>query len=119
MLVVRAVAEEIEGHVVTAAVDGQGVIWVIVNPSVVHDLYRVVGELLTELVGELPDVWTFEVATAPRPGPRVVEGQPPNHNDVTQGRSASLSVVAATVPDHSSPNVNGRTRERGAACASL
>ena len=65
MIKVRVVVQEIEGLAVSVAADHDGVIWVVLNPRQ-PDPYTAIAEVMREVIGCLPDVCTYEVASPMR-----------------------------------------------------
>lgn len=61
MTTVRVIVKDIEGLGISAAVDAAGTVWVVLNPNLPNP-YVTFGEVMTDLVGCLPDECTYEYA---------------------------------------------------------
>lgn len=65
MTKVHVIVEDVEGLAISAAVDKDGTIWVVLNPN--HpDPYKAFADVMADLVGCLPDVCTYQIGARPR-----------------------------------------------------
>lgn len=74
MVNVRVIVDSIAGLGVSAGVDKEGTIWVVLGAEVDRP-YHAYADLMEDLIGRLPDQLTFEVASpraeqSPIPNPR-------------------------------------------------